>query len=98
MPSSQERKPKPINEGTKLNCVALRSQPDYEVAPSTLKGKRDPTILALLISCGLRRAELVSLDVDRIQQREGRRVIPDLVGKGNRLRPDVPAESAVREP
>jgi integrase/recombinase XerD len=63
-----------------------------------LKGKRDRTILALLISCGLRRAELVGLEVDRIQQREGRRVIPDLVGKGNRPRPDVSAESAVREP
>jgi site-specific recombinase XerD len=38
--------------------------------PSTLKGKRDRAILALLISCGLRRAELVGLEVDKIQQRE----------------------------
>jgi site-specific recombinase XerD len=40
--------------------------------PSALKGKRDRAILALLISCALRRAELVGLEVDEIQQREGR--------------------------
>jgi integrase len=50
--------------------------------PSTLKGKRDRAILALLIGCGLRRAELLSLEIDQIQQREGRWVIPDLLGKG----------------
>jgi len=50
-----------------------------------------------LISCGLRRAELVGLEVDRIRQREGRWVIPDLVGKGNRLRTvTVPAAVKVR--
>jgi len=54
--------------------------------PSALKGKRDRAILALLISCALRRAELLGLEVDEIQQREGRWVIPDLVGKGNRAR------------
>jgi site-specific recombinase XerD len=32
--------------------------------PSTLRGKRDRAILALLILCGLRRAELVRLEVD----------------------------------
>jgi integrase len=65
--------------------------------PSTLKGKRDRAILALLICCGLRRTELVSLEVDRIQQREGGWVIPDLVGKGNRLRTvTIPAAVKVR--
>jgi integrase len=48
--------------------------------PRTLKGKRDRAILALLICCGLRRAELLRLEVDHIQQREGRWVIPDLRG------------------
>jgi site-specific recombinase XerD len=33
--------------------------------PSTLKGKRERPILALLISCGLRRAEVVGLEVTR---------------------------------
>jgi hypothetical protein len=54
----------------------LRNVPD----PSTHKTKRDRAILALLVSCGLCRAELVGLEVDKIQQREGRWVIPDLVG------------------
>jgi integrase len=44
----------------------------------------------LLIWSGLRRAELVGLEFGRIQQRESRWVIPDLVGKVNRLRPQVP--------
>jgi site-specific recombinase XerD len=65
--------------------------------PRTLKGKRDRAILALLICCGLRRAELLRLEVDHIQQREGRWVIPDLRGKGNRLRTvGVPAAVKVR--
>jgi len=65
--------------------------------PSALKGKRDRAILALLISCALRRAELVGLEVDEIQQREGPWVIPDLVGKGNRLRTvTIPAAVKVR--
>ena len=56
---------------------ALLNAPD----PTTLNGKRDRAMLALLVGCGLRRAELLRLDVQDIQQREGRWVIPDLVGK-----------------
>jgi integrase len=63
--------------------------------PETLGGLRDRAILALLVLCGLRRAELLSLEVDQIQQREGRWVIPDLVGKGNRRR-TVPVPAAVK--
>jgi integrase len=40
--------------------------------PETLGGTRDRAILALLVGCGLRPAEILSLDVDQIQQREGR--------------------------
>jgi integrase len=53
---------------------------------SKIKGKRDYVILALLLGCALRRQELASLDVDRIQMREGRWVLPDLRGKGGRVR------------
>ena len=63
--------------------------------PDTLGGKRDRAILALLIGCGLRRAEVLNLKVDQIQQREGRWVIPDLVGKGMRRR-TVPVPSWVK--
>ncbi|MBX7134027.1 MAG: tyrosine-type recombinase/integrase [Fimbriimonadaceae bacterium] len=52
----------------------------------TLKGKRDQALLALLLGCGLRRAELAALKIEEVQQRDGRWVIVDLEGKGNRVR------------
>ena len=53
---------------------------------STLKGKRDHCILALLVGCALRRRELANLEFEEIQLREGRWVIADLRGKGGRVR------------
>jgi len=50
------------------------------------KATRDRAVLGLLIGCALRRAELVRLEVEDIQQRAGRWVLPDLVGKGGRVR------------
>ncbi|MEP6540438.1 MAG: tyrosine-type recombinase/integrase [Bryobacteraceae bacterium] len=64
-------------------------------AAATLKGKRDRALLGVLIGCGLRRAELVALTVDHLQQREGRWVWIDLVGKGSRLR-SVPVPAWVK--
>jgi integrase len=52
----------------------------------TLKGMRDRAILALLIGCGLRRAELASLEVSSFELRESRWVLADLQGKGRRIR------------
>ncbi len=51
-----------------------------------LRGKRDRAILALLIGCGLRRAELVGLGTQDFQVREERWVIADLIGKGKHIR------------
>jgi integrase len=42
--------------------------------------------LAILLGCGLRRAELTALRVEDIQQREEHWVIADLVGKGGHIR------------
>ena len=56
------------------------------IGTSTLKGKRDKAILAVLLSCGLRREEATSLTFEHIQQRENRWVIVDLSGKRNSLR------------
>jgi site-specific recombinase XerD len=53
---------------------------------ATIKGIRDYAILAILIGAGLRRSELVGLDVEHIQNREGRWLIVDLLGKNGRLR------------
>jgi site-specific recombinase XerD len=48
----------------------------------TVRGKRDRAILALLIGCGLRRAELVRLKRQDFQVREEHWVVADLIGKG----------------
>jgi len=52
----------------------------------TLKGLRDRAILAVLLSSGLRRAEVCTLEFRHIRQVKGRWVILDLCGKGNRTR------------
>src|SRR6266705_1890108 len=54
--------------------------------PDSLRGKRDRAILALLIGCGLRRAELVGLGLEDFQVREEHWVIADLIGKGKHIR------------
>ena len=53
---------------------------------NTRKGKRDRVLLALLIGCGLRRNELAQLNFELVQERDGRWVLADLVGKGGRVR------------
>ena len=61
-----------------------------------LRARRDRALLALLVGCGLRRSELAELTADRIQQREGRWVLVDVAGKGNRVRSvPMPAWSKV---
>src|SRR6202043_1824575 len=67
---------------TREQAKELLAVPDR----STLKGKRDYVILALLVGCARRRNELAELDVETIQQREGRGVLAALEGKGRRIR------------
>lgn len=67
---------------TKEQAKELLAVPDR----STLKGKRDYVILALLVGCALRRNELAKLEVETLQLREGRWVLADLCGKGRRIR------------
>lgn len=69
----------------------LLSQPQ----PDDLRRKRDRAILALLIGCGLRRAELVGLETEDFQIREEHWVIADLVGKGKQIR-TVPVPNWVK--
>ena len=59
---------------------------------TTVKGLRDRAILAVLLGCGLRREECAGLTLAHIQQREGRWVIVDLVGKRSKTR-SVPMPS-----
>lgn len=61
-----------------------------------LRALRDRAILAVLLGCGLRRAELSGLRLEHLQSRDGRWVIGDLVGKGRHLR-TVPIPAWVKE-
>src|SRR5262245_25590242 len=54
--------------------------------PSTARQLRDHAMVAMLIGCGLRRAELLALRVEAVQQREDHWVIADLVGKARHVR------------
>jgi integrase len=53
---------------------------------NTVRGKRDYALLAVLFSTGIRRRELVELQVSTVQQREGQWGLIDLRGKGKRVR------------
>ena len=53
---------------------------------SSLRAKRDYAMLAVLFGCGLRRSELVGLDVKDMQVRQGHWAIVDLIGKGGHIR------------
>ena len=66
-----ERVPGVERRGTRIgNWLTKEQANDLLNAPNpkTLSGKRDRAILALLIGCGLRRAELLRLKVDHLQQ------------------------------
>jgi site-specific recombinase XerC len=49
-----------------------------------MRAKRDYAMLAMLFGCGFRRSELVSLELDEIQMRQGHWAVVDLIGKGGR--------------
>jgi integrase len=54
--------------------------------PSTPRDLRDHAMVALLIGCGLRRGELLALNLESIQRRDEHWVIADLVGKAGHVR------------
>jgi site-specific recombinase XerD len=47
---------------------------------NTIKGQRDRALLALLVSCGLRRNEVVQLTVEELQRRDERWVLVGVIG------------------
>jgi integrase/recombinase XerD len=84
-----ERVPGVEKRGNRAGNWLMKEQAnDLLNAPNskTLIGLRDRAILALLLGCGLRRAELLRINVEDLQQREGRWVLPDMEGKGSRVR------------
>jgi len=52
----------------------------------SMRGKRDYAMLAMLFGCGFRRSELVGLELDDIQMRQGHWAVVDLIGKGGHIR------------
>ena len=51
-----------------------------------LREIRSHAVLAMLLGCGLRRAELVAVKIDDFELREEHWVLADLVGKGRHMR------------
>jgi site-specific recombinase XerD len=52
----------------------------------SMRAKRDYALLAMLFGCGFRRSELVGLELDEIQMRQGHWAVVDLIGKGGHIR------------
>jgi site-specific recombinase XerD len=61
----------------------------------SMRAKRDHAMLAMLFGCGFRRSELVGLELDEIQMRQGHWAVIDLIGKGGHIR-TVPIPSWVK--
>jgi site-specific recombinase XerD len=61
---------------------------------TTLRGTRDYAMIAVLLGCGLRRAEVAGVSVQHLQQREEHWVFADLIGKAGHIR-TVPVPSWV---
>lgn len=76
---------------TKDQASQMLNSPDV----TTLKGKRDRAVLAVMLGGGLRRDEVSNLTVEHLQQREGRWVILDLKSKHNSTR-TVPINAWVK--
>jgi site-specific recombinase XerC len=74
--------------GRKMGNWLTRNQAQELVnaaSKNSLRGWRDGARLGLLLGCGLRHSEVVGLDLDQLQSREGHWVIVNLGGKGKRL-------------
>lgn len=80
--------------GNWLTCAQGRRLLDAPDKADTT-GKRDHAILAILLGCGLRRGEVISLKLAHLQQRDDHWAIVDLFGKGGHVR-TVPVPAWVK--
>ena len=79
------------------NWLSASQAEDLLLLPDagSLKGKRDQALLGVLVGAGLRRSEAAALTFTHIQERDGRWIIADLVGKHGRIR-SVPVPGWVK--
>jgi len=54
--------------------------------PHSIRGMRDRALLAVLVTCALRRGELSRMNCEHLAMRDGRWVFLDFLGKGNKTR------------
>jgi integrase len=66
------------------------------IVETGLRAKRDHAIISTLVGCGLRRSELVALNMEDMQVRQGHWTIVDLIGKGGHIR-TVPVPQWVKD-
>lgn len=66
-----------VEQGKKLLAVS---------SGKNLRDVRNHAILAMLLGCGLRRAELVAVKIEDFELREEHWVLADLIGKGRHMR------------
>jgi site-specific recombinase XerD len=66
-----------VEQGKKLLAVQSGNQ---------LRDLRNHAVLAMLLGCGLRRAELVAVKIEDFELREEHWVLADLIGKGRHMR------------
>jgi site-specific recombinase XerD len=66
--------------------------------PHSIRGMRDRALLAVLVTCALRRGELSRMNCEHLAMRDGRWVFLDFLGKGNKTRSvAVPAVGEARD-
>jgi integrase len=82
VPGAKARKTRTGRWLTLEEARTLLSLPDT----TTLIGKRDAAMLWLLLGCGLRRAEASGVRIEQIEEREGRVILRDVKGKGEKVR------------
>ena len=66
-----------VEQGKKLLAVYSGKQ---------LRALRNHAVLAMLLGCGLRRAELITVKIEDFELREDHWVLADLIGKGRHMR------------